>query len=280
MPPRRVMLVEDDAAIRSWVAMALDDEGVDLQVCGDVDTALQALRLQPVQLLLTDLMLPGRNGYDLLEALLQVPALRAGACLVAFSAGLNAQAQARAQALGVWRCLSKPASLAQLLACVHEGLAQGGGGAQPEGAAGSGATGVDAAAAQAVVPTMGTPDTSAQPGSATARTAARRDAMASHFGGDALLFDAFEASCRLALRTDLRDVRAALPQRDLPAVRRVMHSLKSVLLMLGLPDLAGGARCLEQSALAGDLPACIAAWAELESGLQAWLAQGGQFPAL
>ena len=66
-----------------------------LVACASVAEALAALREAPVQLLLTDLMMPGENGLDLLQHLVDEPALRGGALQVVFSAGLGAAAQER-----------------------------------------------------------------------------------------------------------------------------------------------------------------------------------------
>ncbi len=60
----RVLVAEDDAAIREGVVTALESEGYDVQAVGDGRKALAAWHAMPFDLLLLDIMMPGRNGYD------------------------------------------------------------------------------------------------------------------------------------------------------------------------------------------------------------------------
>lgn len=119
----RVLLVDDDAAIRRLVAMALEDEAVQLISCADAEAALAVLGQAPVDLLITDLMMPGLSGFELLERLRDAPALRGQARLVAFSAGINAQRAEQLKALGVETLLDKPVSIARLVDCVRRCVA-------------------------------------------------------------------------------------------------------------------------------------------------------------
>jgi CheY-like chemotaxis protein len=96
----RVVCVDDDASIRRFVELALEDLPVELLTCADATTARELLRQGPVALLITDLMMPGESGFELLASLMADPALRGGALLAVFSAGLNATTRARASSKG------------------------------------------------------------------------------------------------------------------------------------------------------------------------------------
>ena len=235
----RVLLVDDDASIRRFVALALEDLDVTLIACASVAEALAALCDAPVQLLLTDLMMPGENGLDLLQHLREQPALRGGALLVVFSAGLDAATRERLAGFDIWRQLSKPVSLAALEDCVRQGtqLAQG-----PRA--------VNATQEQAL-------------------TENERAAVASHFGGNQGLFLLFRASCIPQFAIDLRQGDEAVAQGNAPALRLLAHSLKSVLATLGHQPLSELARQLEGAAEAADWPASQPLWAELRQGLSA-----------
>jgi len=237
----RVLLVDDDASIRRFVALALDELDVTLIACASVVEALVALREAPVQLLLTDLMMPGESGLDLLQHLADHPALRGGALQVVFSAGLDAATRERLAHFDIWRQLSKPVSLAALEDCVRQG-------AQPA-----------AAAAQ-------------PPATAPSEQALTEDelaAVASHFGGDRALFLLFRASCIPQFAIDLQHGDAAVAQGNAASLRLLAHSLKSVLLTLGHESLSEQARQLEAAAAAADWPLARPLWARLHQGLAA-----------
>lgn len=232
----RVLLIEDDASLQRFVALALDEFEIELRVVADVDSALAELASAPVALILSDLMLPGRSGFELIDALADEPGLQGAARLVVFSAGLNPQTRQRLDRPQVWGLLSKPCSLAELEGCVRDALA-------PQ----------------------------ARPHAPTARPAdaVAASAIHAHFGGNEALYRAFRASCLLQFRTDVADGDRALHAADAPALRRLAHSLKSVLLTLGLAEVSALARtlecCCEQADWAGATPLWRTLRAELEA---------------
>lgn len=243
MSAQRVLLVDDDVSIRRFVALALEDLDVELVEAASVAQAREALRAGAFQLIITDLMMPGETGFDLLQQLADQPQLRAGARLAVFSAGIRADTLARLQALDVWRRLPKPVSLAELAQCVHDAA--------------------DVAAAPAAV----------APAALTARceplSAPERAALAQHFGGDEGLFLAYRSSCLAQFPDDLRAGDAALAGADAPALRRLAHSLKSVLATLGQAEAGSAARALEDAAARADWPACRSLWGPLKQRLRA-----------
>jgi two-component system response regulator MtrA len=60
----RVLVVDDDAALAEMLSIVLRQEGFDSQVCGRGDQALAAFRDYKPDVVLLDLMLPGRDGID------------------------------------------------------------------------------------------------------------------------------------------------------------------------------------------------------------------------
>ena len=119
----RLLLVEDDASIRRFVGMALEDSAIEVVPAPNLKDAVRALRSGPFDVVLCDLMLPDGNGLDLLRALAGADSPSPGARRVAFSAGVSAEQRQHLRAAGVHGVLAKPASLAELLACVQEALA-------------------------------------------------------------------------------------------------------------------------------------------------------------
>lgn len=240
----RVLLVDDDATIRRFVGMVLEDLEIEFVPCADADAARAALRQAPAALLLTDLMMPGEDGFSLLASLQADPALRGPARLAVFSAGLNAQTRARLQGLDVWRELAKPVSATALEACVAE------------------ATGVNTGAVGTAPP----PPAGLAPD--------EQRAVAEQFAGDIALYRAFRAQALRQFGADRQALAQALIGGDWPAVHRQAHSLKGALATLGDHAGAGHARTLEAAAARGDDSAARAAWPALDRHLETLLSRG------
>lgn len=231
-PAPRVLLVDDDASIRRLVATALEDLPIEFVACASAEDACTALRERAAVLVITDLMMPGVTGYELLAMLVADPVLRGGARLAVFSAGLTATARARLAALDVWRELDKPVSMQALEDCVHDALA----------------------AAASPPPRL---------------SEGERASLAERFGGDLGLFTDFRQHAHLHFKEDLEAGRQALAANDLPALHRLAHSLQSVLTLLGDEPGAALARTVQDAAAAGDRPGSEANWPALDARLQA-----------
>ena len=227
----RVLLVEDDLSLQRFVELALDGMALDLRCCATVAEAIDLLRSDRYALVITDLLLPDASGRDLLARLQQEPDLRGNARCAVFSGGLDdASKRADLMALGAWRLLSKPCSLDELESLVNEAL-QGASAAAP-----------------------------------TARTSV--DPVQSHFGGNEALYRAFRASCLQQFAQDLALGDAACSAGDAPALQRLAHSLKSVLLSLGHEHESQLARQLEYLAEGAQMEAAQALWMRLGHALR------------
>lgn len=229
----RVLLVEDDPSLQRFVEMALELMPLELHCRDSVAGAIELLQQAPVSLLITDLLLPDGSGRDLLARLNAEPALRGQARVMVFSAGLNDSISAELLKAGAWRTLSKPCSLDDLERYVSEGLA-------------TAAADPTAAAAPAAV-----------------------DPLQQHFAGNAALYQAFRASCLQQFAHDIEAGEAACQARDGQALRRLAHSLKSVLLTLGHAAESMDAAALELAADAADWPQALPLWQSLRHSLTA-----------
>ena len=65
----RVLVVEDEKKTASFVRKALQTEGFAVDVCGNGDDALAAVRTTPFDVVVLDIMLPGRDGLSVLRQL-------------------------------------------------------------------------------------------------------------------------------------------------------------------------------------------------------------------
>src|SRR5918998_6132910 len=60
----RVLVVDDDTALAEMLGIVLRGEGFEPTFCGDGNGALEAFRTARPDLVLLDLMLPGRDGIE------------------------------------------------------------------------------------------------------------------------------------------------------------------------------------------------------------------------
>jgi signal transduction histidine kinase len=74
---QRILVTEDDADVRAYIVQTLRDLGYEVIKAADGPTALAILSRQPIDLLLTDIVMPGMNGRALAdEARTQMPTLK------------------------------------------------------------------------------------------------------------------------------------------------------------------------------------------------------------
>lgn len=65
----RVLVVEDEEDIATLIRHNLETEGYRVEVCGDGIAAVQAVRREPPDLVLLDIMLPGMDGKEVCQAI-------------------------------------------------------------------------------------------------------------------------------------------------------------------------------------------------------------------
>ena len=73
---KTILHADDSAAVRRWVAEQLSDDEIRVVSAADGDVALQMLRLDAFDLLLTDLEMPNLDGLSLAAAVRELPAYR------------------------------------------------------------------------------------------------------------------------------------------------------------------------------------------------------------
>jgi two-component system, cell cycle response regulator CpdR len=113
----RILVVEDNDAMRSFLAEALERSGYDVRVAQDAETALSLFTAQNFDLLLSDVDLPGEDGVSLAHHAVRLnPALR-----VIFVTGFAAKAALATELVARnTRILAKPFVLSELIRQVGE----------------------------------------------------------------------------------------------------------------------------------------------------------------
>ena len=67
----QILLVEDDLFFQKFYAAKIKEAGIDVIVADDGDDALQKLETLRPQLILLDLIMPKKDGFEVLQALSQ-----------------------------------------------------------------------------------------------------------------------------------------------------------------------------------------------------------------
>jgi response regulator RpfG family c-di-GMP phosphodiesterase len=115
----RILVVEDEPEIRRFVREYLEWLGYDVTTAADAASALAQLDGTPLDLLLTDLRLPGTSGLDLM---LRVREHSPGTRLILMSAHADARAAAQAIDRGVDHLVLKPFDPADLRDRIRDSL--------------------------------------------------------------------------------------------------------------------------------------------------------------
>lgn len=112
----KVLLVEDEPLVRDMVRVFLERAGYGVESAGTAEEVLEGWSERAVDLLLTDVMLPGQTGIELAAALrAQRPNLK-----VVYMSGNVADPASRESVLSPdTRFLSKPFSRASLLEVIR-----------------------------------------------------------------------------------------------------------------------------------------------------------------
>lgn len=247
MVPPRVLIVEDDAAIRQFVCMALEDHAIELVECPTLAAARRSLASAPAAAVLLDMMLPDGTGLDLLRDA-ELRRTHAATRWIIFSAGLSPAITAELASLQIDQLLRKPVSLSALCSCIEQAVA-------PAGASGS-----------LLPPATPGSDIGGGPGQPDApdgSTAAQAHALEVYFEGDQALFVQMKQQARRQFLKDAATGDAAVAAGDLTALRRVAHSLKTVLRMLAYPQAGERARELESLLAAGRPDGWHPLWTDL-----------------
>jgi PAS domain S-box-containing protein len=124
MPPARselaglrLLLVEDQEDTREMLRILLEDSGAQVRAVASAAEAFPCLREWRPDLLLSDIGLPGENGYELLQRIRALPSEEGGLTpAIALTAYARAEDRARALRAGFDMHVPKPIKEAELLA--------------------------------------------------------------------------------------------------------------------------------------------------------------------
>lgn len=117
---QKVLVLEDDAGLQSFLATLLSSQGYGVELCGNAQSGLTALAAGDYALLLLDLGLPDLDGLQVLTQLRLWSAIP----VIVISARGKEQDKVQALDLGANDYVTKPFSAGELLARMRSALRQ------------------------------------------------------------------------------------------------------------------------------------------------------------
>jgi DNA-binding NtrC family response regulator len=114
-----ILIVEDEAKMRRLLELNLGDDGFTTHSAEDAETGLKLLRENPIDLVLTDLKLPGMNGLEFLQTIKRQNAALPVVVMTAFG---SVETAVDAMKAGASDYVLKPFSLSEMRMVIHKEL--------------------------------------------------------------------------------------------------------------------------------------------------------------
>jgi CheY-like chemotaxis protein len=118
--PQRILVIDDDENIRLLLRAILEREGYQVLEASDGDKGLKEYKKNPTDLVITDLIMPGKEGIETIRDLRrEFPGIK----IIAVSGGGRIGPESylkMAKGVGALRTLSKPLDRLGLLQAVEE----------------------------------------------------------------------------------------------------------------------------------------------------------------
>ncbi|HTW32873.1 MAG TPA: sigma-54 dependent transcriptional regulator [Candidatus Sulfotelmatobacter sp.] len=114
-----ILVVEDEAKMRRLLELNLGEDGFATFSAGDAETGLKLLGENPIDLVVTDLKLPGMNGLEFLQTIKRQNAALPVVVMTAFG---SVETAVEAMKAGASDYVLKPFSLAEMRLVIHKEL--------------------------------------------------------------------------------------------------------------------------------------------------------------
>ena len=110
----RILVVEDDLSVRAMIGMHLSLVGHAVKEASDADEANKILEEEKIDLVILDIMLPGKDGFSIGEAL-----IHKGMSVLFLTARISVSDRVRGLRMGAEDYILKPFEPAELLAWIE-----------------------------------------------------------------------------------------------------------------------------------------------------------------
>jgi len=115
---RLVLVVDDELDARELLREVLEAAGARTVGVASAEEALAAILQQPPDVIVSDIGMPGRDGYDLVRSIRALPAARGRIPAIALTAYVASEDRARALSAGFQTHMAKPVEAPELIAAI------------------------------------------------------------------------------------------------------------------------------------------------------------------
>jgi CheY-like chemotaxis protein len=117
-----ILIVDDSWLTRRFVSSALDAEGYEILEADNGEDALAMMETSKIDCLLLDLLMPGMDGYYVMD---QLQKNKAAIPIIVLTADIQKTTHAKCKELGAFKILVKPSENQDLKQAVADAIRQG-----------------------------------------------------------------------------------------------------------------------------------------------------------
>lgn len=117
----RILVVDDNDDVRQLVASVLGEEGHKVQIAANGEAALDAIRRDPPDVVMLDIMMPQVDGYTVLKTMTE-EGLKKRTKVLVLTAKTSEADWIRGYRLGADHYLTKPFTMVELISTLNDML--------------------------------------------------------------------------------------------------------------------------------------------------------------
>lgn len=117
---KKILIVDDDADIITSISAALEPTGATIETANNGNKAVEMAEASPPDVIVLDMMLPGRSGFLVLEKLKAKKPRNAKPFVIMITGNTGARHKMFAESLGVSEYFTKPVKMDKLIAAAEK----------------------------------------------------------------------------------------------------------------------------------------------------------------
>ena len=119
----KILIVDDDTDVLYLVRRILSEARADVTAASSAESALRNVAIARPDIIVSDLEMPGCDGYELMRQIRSLPADNGGATLaIALSAHVRESDKAKARAAGFNAHVAKPMRAMKLIEAIRDAM--------------------------------------------------------------------------------------------------------------------------------------------------------------